>query len=949
MQGYGVPAYVNTQYPWDGLEEVRPGQIPQVYNPVGCYVRYFSLPEEMKEGPVFISFHGVESGLALWLNGFYVGYSEDSFTPSEFDLSPYVNRDKENKLAVMVFRFTAGSWCEDQDFYRFSGIFRDVFLYTVPAVHVWDLSIVTELDDDYRDGVLRISMKCSGTGTVCAVLKDPDGNTAAEAETELQGTADVAGSGTGISMPVSNPLKWSAEEPNLYTLVLQVTDAEGKASETVCEKVGFRRFELIGRVMCLNGKRIKFRGVNRHEFSPAKGRCIGEEEIRTDLITMKRNNINAVRTSHYPNQTAFYRLCDEYGLYVIDETNLETHGTWDAIMKGLEPLEFAVPGDRPEYLEMILDRAKSMFERDKNHPCILIWSCGNESFGGKDLQIMHDQFKEWDATRLVHYEGIMNDGRYPGTTDIKSSMYTPADEVRDYLKNNREKPYILCEYAHAMGNSCGAIHKYTDLMREDPLFQGGFIWDYIDQSITKKDRYGRSFQAYGGDFDEYPNDGCFSGNGIAYGEERVPTPKMQEVKYVYQDFRIGFEEDRIVLVNENLFRDTSGLCLHVTLKQEGKILKYWEGEIRADAVKRWNAEDTDRAGCAAAENAARMPVPFELPKEGGEYVLTASLHLKEDTAWAGRGHEVAYGQKILGSMPAFAYAAGSMTVSRGWHNTGVRAETFDAVFSVLQGGFVSWKKDGKALLKKAPMPNFWRPMTSNDIANLLPHRAGQWKLASLYATHKTNHGRGDTPCEISQNPDGTLRVAYTYHLPVKPAMDCRLSYLVHADGGIDTELYLEASDAVGELPEFGVIFPMDADFDHFMWYGLGPEETYADRNHAKLDRYSSLVSRNMAKYLVPQECGARTGVRYAEITDNTGAGIRIEGDNLCLSVLPWNPHEIDTAEHPNELPLPMYTWVRVSLAQMGVGGDDTWGALTHPEYLIDNTKALRLRFRMKAI
>ena len=956
MQGYGKPQYVNTEYPWDGHEEVEPGEIPEAFNPVGCYVRYFTLPGEMKNGPVYISFQGVESGFALWLNGVYIGYSEDSFTPSEFDLSAAVSRDGENKLAVQVFRFTAGSWCEDQDFFRFSGIFRSVYLYTVPPVHIRDLRIEARLDDRYQDGTLSIRAEMEREGFCECTLYDPSGEMIACEKLE-EGR---------LSLPVVSPRKWSAETPWLYELTFRVFDSSGVLQEVIYETAGFRRFELIDRVMCLNGKRIVFHGVNRHEFSAQGGRCISDADIRKDLLTMKRNNINAVRTCHYPNRTEFYRLCDRLGLYVIDETNLETHGTWDMILKGKKPLEFAVPGDRPQYLELILDRAKSMFERDKNHPCILIWSCGNESYGGKNLQIMHDHFREWDDSRLVHYEGVMWDNRYPDTTDMYSSMYTSVADLKEFLKGHRDKPYILCEYAHAMGNSCGALSKYTELTREDPLFQGGFIWDYIDQSITSADRYGRSFQAYGGDFDDRPNDGSFSGNGIVYGENRDPSPKMQEVKRQYQDVRIEITGTDIIVKNDFLFTDTALFTLKVQLKEEDRVVKTWEGSIECSPGSRWT-QTPDQADeypwGTSCGTCASMPIPFSLPSDGSagaEYVLTASLHLREQQPWAESGHEIAWGQRVFGTRASLAgdrrcisapQQGRELKTVRGWYNTGASGDGFAFLFSDLYGGLISMKKDGKELLSRAVMPNFWRPMTENDTANLLPHRAGQWKLASMYLTHKTNHGRGATAYDVTVAENGTLRVAYTYHLGTRPEMDALLQYDVHADGWIDVTLSMDPSAEVGELPEFGVIFPVKADYDHLKWYGLGPEETYADRKAAKLDVYENLVPENMAKYLVPQECGNKTDVRWAEVTDETGRGIRVEetGELLNVNVLPYSPHEIDCARHPNELPLPLYSWVRVSLCQMGVGGDDTWGAKTHPEYCIDNSKALTLRFRMRAI
>ena len=414
-----------------------------------------------------------------------------------------------------------------------SGLFRDVYLFTFPDVHIEDLRIRTLLDDEYKDADLEIVLKSRAPGKVMISLMDGKRELLRE-QAKLDGGEDGEAAVTELHFAVKDPHKWSAEDPYLYDLVIDVRNEAGTLTEVIPQKVGFRRFEIKDHVMCLNGKRIVFRGVNRHEFSALSGRTIRDEETVKDILTMKRNNINAVRLSHYPNSSLIYRLCDLYGLYLIDETNLETHGIWDHIIDGTHPVEYALPGDRPEYTENVLDRARSMYERDKNHPSILIWSLGNESFGGSNLMTMHDAFHEWDPTRIVHYEGITWDERYPDTSDVKSSMYFTVAQIKEYLQENRTKPYISCEYTHAMGNSCGAMHKYTDLAEEEPLYQGGFIWDYIDQVILKKDRYGREVAGYGGDFGDRPNDGSFSGNGIVYGRNREPSPKMQEVRYNYQ-------------------------------------------------------------------------------------------------------------------------------------------------------------------------------------------------------------------------------------------------------------------------------------------------------------------------------------------------------------------------------------------------------------------------------
>ena len=924
MQGYGVPQYANTEYPWEGHECIRPGEIPTRFNPTASYVKDFELPQFMEKRPVFVSFQGAESGIAVWLNGKYIGYSEDSFTPSEFDLTPYITSGT-NRLAVQVFRFTSASWCEDQDFFRFSGIFRDVYLYTTPEVHVRDLRITPELDEKYENASLNIDLKTTAAGSLEMSLVDADGDVA------ISGNA-AFDKDSHISVPVNEPQLWSAENPYLYKLILKIYDKDGKLQEVIAEAVGFRRFEIIDHVMHINGKRIVFKGVNRHEFCAQSGRVLPVKYIEKDMVTMKQNNINAIRTSHYPNQTAFYRLADKYGFYVIDETNLETHGTWDAILKGYEELEFAVPGNRKEFLGMVLDRVKSMFERDKNHACVLIWSMGNESFGGKDIFEMSKYIHSVDKTRLVHYEGIFNDRRYPDTSDIESTMYQTVEAIREYLKEHRDKPYINCEYAHAMGNSNGAISKYTDLTEEDPLFQGGFIWDYIDQSITTHDRNGVEFQGYGGDFGDRPADYDFSGNGLVYGKDRDPSPKMQEVKYVYQNIAVTFTDKRIRVQNKNLFTNTDAYACRITLEKQGKLIK-----------------KADTSLCVEPLITKEFDIPFELPADGDEYVLTVSFRLKEETLWAEAGHEVAWGQKVIGSFKAPKPSKGKMIVSDCWNVIGVRGDSFEVLFSKLFGGLASYTYGGKELLAGIPKPNFWRAMTQNDIANLQASRSGQWKIASMFVSHKYEHGRRFTNAEVEQGED-SVKIRFVYHLPVKPVVDCTLVYEVFSDGLINCTLDMDASAEVGELPAFGMIFPMDADFSHVKWYGLGPDETYKDRKHAKLGVYENKAADNMAKYLVPQETGNKEDVRIASVTDDKGHGLEFiaSEETFGFSALPYSPHELDNAAHPNELPPVLKTWVRVG-TQMGVAGDDTWGALTHPEFMLDNSKKMHLGFSFKGI
>ena len=702
MEGYDVPQYANVQYPWEGREEVELGQIPERFNPVASYVKYFEVPEEMEGKKVFISFQGAESGIAVWLNGNFVGYSEDTFTPSEFELTPYL-KEGENKLAAQVFKWTSSSWCEDQDFFRFSGIYRDVYLYAIPEVHVSDVKIQTLLDDTFTKADLVIDTKATKAGKVKITLSK-DGE-------ELQSVEETLAEESQYVMKVENPELWSAESPVLYDLLLEVMDENGQVTEVIPQRVGFRRFEMKDSIMMLNGKRIVFKGVNRHEFSSVSGRVVSREELIKDLVTMKQNNINAIRTCHYPDAVGIYELCDEYGIYMIAECNMESHGSWDISAEQTGDFSKVVPCDRPEWMDMMLDRVNSMYQRDKNHPAILIWSCGNESFGGKVIYEMSQLYRKMDPNRLVHYEGVCHDRRYNDTSDMESQMYPSVEAIQEFLEKDRSKPFICCEYTHAMGNSCGGMHKYTDLTDTEPSYQGGFIWDYIDQSIYKKDRYGKEFQAYGGDFNDRPCDYNFSGNGIAYGGERDASPKMQDVKFNYQNISAKVEKDQVTIVNKNLFINTDTFDCFVVLAKDGKEVKEVPMETHVAPL---------------SEETVSLPIPVQnLP---GEYAVTVSFRLKEDTVWAKRGHEVAFGQGVYKvEAPAKAVKPARFEVIRSGHDFGVRGENFDVLFSYLNGGLASYRYGGVEMIQMIPRPNFWRAPVDNDNGSLMQMRCGQWK------------------------------------------------------------------------------------------------------------------------------------------------------------------------------------------------------------------------------
>ena len=947
MEGYDVPQYANVQYPWDGREELVPGEIPVRFNPTASYVKYFEVPQEMQGKEIRISFQGVESGMALWLNGSYVGYSEDSFTPSEFELTPYL-KEGENKLAVQVYKWTSSSWCEDQDFFRFSGIYRSVYLYAVPSAHIEDIRVKTLFEgQDFDEATLEVVTKVSGEGKIKIRLRD-GGQSLFELEKEVTTAGNVV-----FQEKVQAPKLWSAEQPNLYELEFEVSGVSGEIEEYTAQAAGFRKFEMKDNRMLLNGKRIVFKGVNRHEFSAVSGRSVSCEELEKDIVTMKQNNINAIRTCHYPDDVAIYDLCDRYGIYLIAECNMETHGTWDAYLRGVAEKSFVLPGSHEEWEGMMLDRVNSCYQRDKNHPAILLWSCGNESFGGRTIFRMSELFRELDDTRLVHYEGVFNDRSYNESTDMESRMYTKAWEIEEYLKDTEARPIICCEYSHAMGNSCGALHKYTNLAdRENSGYQGGFIWDYIDQSLYRKDRYGKEYQAYGGDFGDRPCDYHFSGNGIVYGGERNPSPKMQEVKFDYQNLAVFVHEKDFEVWNKNLFVNADTFDAKAVLLRNGARLE--EKELHL---------------CVEPERRKTFPIPFEIPAYEGEYAVTVSFHLKKDTLWAKAGHEVAFGQAVVAEIKASGTKARTgkepadnsapetkrYTLIRGKRNFGVRGRDFEALFSI-ENGLVSYRCGGKELFIRSPRPNFWCAPVDNDEGNNMPGRYGQWKLASLYLTMK---GAGvaretalgtwyDNP--IVREEEDCAVITYYYKLPTVPAAECQVIYRVYGDGKVRTTLSYDPVKELGDMPEFGMLFQCSADYDHVEWYGNGPEETYEDRKEgAKLGIYRNLVKENMAQYLVPQECGNKTGVRYAKITDRKGRGLLFTGDKMNFSALPYTPHELENARHPFELPEVHYTWVRVSMQQMGVGGDDSWGAPVHPEYLIDISRKLEFTFTFQGI
>jgi beta-galactosidase len=923
LQGFGAPQYVNVMYPWDGHESLLPGEVPIEFNPYGVYKKMVCIPKKWDKSPIYISFQGVESSIGLYVNDRFVGYSEDTFTPSEFEITDFLV-DGENEITAKVYKWCSGSWLEDQDFWRLSGIFRDVYLYSIPEVHIKDTFLLSDICLDDNSVVLKNTLKINYIKKIDINLKmtllDNNENEIACVEEKNVSIADIT-----LSLNAKNLNLWSAEKPYLYTVLTVIENSKtGEIMECVNQKFGFRKFELIDKIMKINGKRIVFKGVDRHEFNCYRGRAVTEEDMLWDIKFLKANNFNAVRCSHYPNSSRWYELCDEYGIYLIDEVNLETHGTWP-IVDGVVS-DKVIPNDNPIWLENILDRAKSTFETHKNYASIIIWSCGNESYGGENIYKMSQYFHKIDPSRLVHYEGVFNDRRFNDTSDMESRMYARVWDIEEYLNSNPEKPFILCEYAHSMGNSNGSMDKYTNLAEKYPMYQGGFIWDYIDQAIMKKDENGNDYLAYGGDFNDRPTDYSFCGNGIVFAN-REATPKVQEIKQLYSDFKITTYKDKVIIKNDSLFTNISEFDAKWKLLHNGvEIIK---GTIIITNLP------------PLSEGEFELNIPNQVVS--GEYTVEVTLNLKENTNWAMAGHEITFGQFIYNleseeSLPIY----NKLVCIEGEVNIGVKGEGFHLIFSKQYGSLISAKYGGQEFIKSVPRPNFWRAPVENDMGNSMPSRYGQWKLASLYLKA--------SDFKFTKYID-KVEVVYSYNLNTMPKSQCQVVYSVYGDGSFNVTVNYDGTAGLSEMPAFGMTLNIPSEFNNMKWYGMGPDENYTDRAcGAKLGIFKTNTIKNLSKYIVPQECGNRIGVRWAEITKGNGNGLKISSKiPFEISALPHTIHEIENARHSYELPKSHCTVLNINKVQMGVGGDDTWGALVHDEYLIPSNEKISFNFKIEPL
>jgi len=918
-QGFDYPIYTNTTYPWQGYENINPPVAPTVYNPVGSYRKTFTLPTDWNNKKCILHFDGVESAYYVWINGNYVGYSENSYSPGEYDISKYLTTGT-NTIAVQVFRWCDGSWLEDQDKIRLSGICRDVYMYKVPDVHVNDFFCTTDLDASYENAQFNFSAKLIADSTITQTgykvqvqLYDSTSTPILSTPLEMPVTFSNDSAKISSSVAVANPLKWSAEKPNLYKMVLSLIDGNGTTTEMESCNIGFRKFELKNGLMLLNGKRIVFKGVNRVETHPLTGRTLDRSVMLSDILVMKKYNINGVRTSHFPSDPYWYELCDKYGIYLIDENNLESHG-----------VRSTVPTSLSEWTANCVDRITSLVERDKNHPSVLIWSLGNEAGTGSNFKAMHDWIKAKDQTRLVHYEG---DSQYG---DMTSQMYPSPSSVEWYAQSGNSKPFVLCEYAHSMGNSTGNLYMYTDLFDKYSNIQGGFIWDFVDQSI--KDSVGYK---YGGDWGDNPNDGNFCANGLL-NADRTPKSALSEVKKQYQNVKISATNlltGKLTIKNLFLFTNLNEYAGSWQLLADSTVLQ--KGDI--------SVNDMTLSPLASKS----ITIPFTAPKTqaGVKYWLNISLKTKKDYNWSLAGQEIAKEQFSIPFVTDTVakttdYGSENLQVKTSNNELTIQNSKVNVVFDQTTGMMNTYSANSVLLINNGPIPNFWRSPTDNDRGNGEPSRCGTWEDASLSRSLDTIY--------VNDSNKKRIQIFAYFTLPTQTPSKVSMQYNVMSNGEVEvSERFYPGNSSLSDIPLIGNRMTLPNKFDRFTWYGKGPNETYVDRKMgSNVGVYSKTVDENFFPYIQPQETGNHVETDWMKIVDEDNTGLLIAGDQFEFSALRYSAFEMENKLHPFELVQDNNIILNINYKQMGVGGDNSWGAYPHDEFLIKPTSGFSYSYRI---
>ncbi|MBP1964593.1 glycoside hydrolase family 2 TIM barrel-domain containing protein [Paenibacillus aceris] len=913
LKGYGHPHYTDLYYPFP----VDPPHVPND-NPTGSYVREFELPQFWEGRQLSVKFDGVDSSFHVWVNGTFVGYSQGSRLTSEFDLTPYVKQGI-NRLAVRVYQWSDGSYLEDQDMWYMSGIFRDVYLISGPgSLRISDYRIVTELDADYRDADLLVQVELQGhdlAGELQLQLLDMAGQRIAESKQQIA-LAAADQTMLSVSMPVSKPALWSAEAPNLYHLIICLVDQNDLMVEVVAQRVGFRKIEVRDGQFLVNGKAIMLKGVNRHDHHPVSGRTVTLSTMKQDVKMMKQHNINAVRTAHYPNDPRFYDICDVYGLYVMEETDLETHG--------FEPLgNISRLSDDPAWQEAYIDRIRRMVERDKNHPSVLFWSLGNESGFGCNFRAMSAWCKQADPTRLIHYE----EDREAEVCDIVSTMYSSPEKMAGFGQLvDHPKPHILCEFAHAMGNGPGGLKRYFDTFDAYRRLQGGFVWEWIDHGIRRKTAAGKDDYAYGGDYGDVPNNSNFVIDGLVR-PDRTPSPGLIEYKKIIEPVRVDYiENDRICITNRYDFVTLDHLHADWSVTIDGQTVQ--SGVLVLPRIGPGESMEL--------QVPVRADGQLTLLDPRAERWLNVGFTLAADCIWGKQGHEVAWAQLALASVgnsehkrnaesninDSFVSTAVSQP-NRSLSCTAVdrqlilRNDLFQITFDTRLSGFCSLRMNGQELVNKGPRLNFWRAPIDNDMY-VLP----DWRKAYLDRLSE----RIDD-CRWERLDEGSIRITFASRI-APPVFDwgfrCETIYTIMSSGLIIIDVQgVPEGKPPAMLPKIGLQMELPEKMDAVQWYGRGPGENYSDSKEAgRFGVYRKNVDELFTPYIYPQENGNRTDVRWVSVTDGAGIGLLAVGaPTLEFSARRYTDADIEAAKHASDLTPRDFITVNLDYKQNGLGSN----------------------------